>query len=389
MTPDSGARDKHFLRRALVLARRGGKTHPNPQVGAVLVRDGRIVGEGFHRGIGTPHAETAAFAAAGEQARGATIYVTLEPCAHTTAADGSLRTPCALRCIQAGVVRVVCALTDPDSRVAGRGFERLHEAGIAVTVGVCDDAARQLLRAYVKHRTTGLPYVTHKAALTLDGKIAAPSGDSKWVTSAPARRYAHRALRARSDALVVGVGTVLADDPKLTTRLPSGNGPDPVRVLIDSRLRTPPTAKAVRAARSSPVGTLVLAVAGLADAGRRAALEAAGAQVVLVSADPESGRVDVREAARLLAGRGLLAVLLESGGELAASWWQAGLVDEVSFFVAPKIIGGRGSATPVGGDGLGAAMANAVTLDRLTIRRFGPDIALEGKVDARYVYRNH
>ncbi len=388
MTP-APAPDEHFLRRALVLARRGGKTHPNPQVGAVIVREGRIVGEGFHQGVGTPHAEAAAFAIAGERARGATIYVTLEPCAHTVAADGSPRTPCALRCLEAGVARVVCALSDPDPRVSGRGFERLRAAGVEVTVGVCEDAARHLLRAYVKQRTTGLPYVTHKAALTLDGKIAARSGDSKWITSAPARRYVHRVLRGRSDALVVGVGTVLADDPELTTRLSSGNGRDAMRVLIDSRLRTPPAAKAVRAARSSLAGTMIVAAEGITDEGRRAALEAAGAEVVFVPSDAESGRVDVREVARLLGARGLLAVLLESGGELAASFWRAGLVDEVSFFVAPKIIGGRGSATPVGGDGISAAMANAVTLDKLTVRRFGPDIALEGKVDARYVYRNH
>lgn len=387
MTPVLAA-DEHFLRRALVLARRGDRTHPNPQVGALIVQEGRIVGEGFHRGVGTPHAEAAAFAVAGKQARGATIYVTLEPCAHTVRTDGSPRTPCALRCLDAGVARVVCALTDPDPRVAGRGFERLRAGGVAVTVGICENAARQLLRAYIKHRTTGLPYVTHKAALTLDGKIAASSGDSKWVTSAPARRHVHRALRARSDALVVGVGTILADDPELTTRLASGNGRDAMRVVIDSRLRTPPAARVVQATRTSAAGTIIVAAEG-ADDSRRGALEAAGAEVVLLPVAAENTRVDVRAAARLLAGRGLLAVLLESGGELAASFWQAGLVDEVSFFVAPKIIGGRGSPTPVGGDGLSARMTNAIMLDKLTIRRFGPDIALAGKVDARYVYRNH
>jgi diaminohydroxyphosphoribosylaminopyrimidine deaminase/5-amino-6-(5-phosphoribosylamino)uracil reductase len=196
-------------------------------------------------------------------------------------------------------------------------------------------------------------------------------------------------LRGRSDAVVVGIGTILADDPELTTRLASGNGCDAVRVVIDSRLRTPPAAKAVQAVRSSLAGTIIVAAERIADESRHAALEAAGAEVVLVPSDAASGRVDVRAVARLLAERGLLAVLLESGGELAASFWQAGLVDEVSFFVAPKIIGGRDAATPVGGDGLSAAMANAVTLEELTIRRFGQDIALEGKVDAQYVYRNH
>jgi diaminohydroxyphosphoribosylaminopyrimidine deaminase/5-amino-6-(5-phosphoribosylamino)uracil reductase len=361
--------------RALALARRGGRVHPNPQVGCVLVKGGRIVGEGWHKGVGTPHAEQAAIEDAGpEAARGATAYVTLEPCAHTVRPDGTPRTPCAERCVAAGVAGVVCAMEDPDPRVAGRGFARLRDAGISVEVGTLGDTARALLRGYVKQRTTSLPYVLHKAAMTFDGKIAAMGGDSKWVTGEKARAYVHRHLRDRCDAVVVGVGTVLADDPSLTTRLRSGrNGHDPVRVVVDSALRTPLGAKVARP------GTLVLAAEGRFSEDDRARLEDTGAEVLSLPAGPD-GRVSIEAALRLLAERGLYDVLLEAGGELAAGFYAAGLVDRALFFVAPKIIGGRDAPTPVGGEGVGRAMSGALRLGRVTVRRFGDDVALEADV---------
>lgn len=368
--------DEGWMARALAVARRGGHTHPNPAVGALVVKRGRLLGAGWHKGVGTPHAEAAAFADAGpDAARGATVYVTLEPCAHFARVDGTPRHPCAARCIEAGVARVVAAMEDPDPQVAGRGFAMLREAGIEVAVGVCEAAAREHLRAYVKQRTTGLPWVLHKAAMTLDGKIAAPGGDSKWVTGPEARGYVHRKLRHRCDAVVVGAGTVLADDPSLTTRLPSKrNGHNPLRVVIDSALRTPPGAKA-----AGP-GTLFLCAAGGQDsAGRRAQLVATGAEAVEVAAGPD-GRVAPEPAMRLLAARGVYDVLLESGGELAAAFWEAGLVDRALFFVAPKVIGGAAAPTPVGGAGLSEAMAGARPLGRLGVRRFGADIALEADV---------
>ncbi len=361
------AEDGRWMRRALHLARLG-RTHPNPMVGAVIVADGRIVGEGYHHGVGTPHAETVAFAVAGDAARGATIYVTLEPCAHTVGANGEPRIPCAARCIAAGVRRVVAAMEDPDSRVAGSGFRRLREAGIEVVVGVEEARARALNAAYSHHRRTGLPYITHKTAMTLDGKIALPGGDSQWVTGAASRLYAHR-RRDRADALVVGIGTVLYDDPSLTTRLPDGNGHDPFRVVIDSGLRTPTTAKIARS------GTLVIAAEGAADAQRQRALEDVGVEVVVAPADSE-GRVEVTWVARHLAERGLLDVLLESGGGLAASFWDAGLVCRALYFIAPKIVGGEKSMTPIGGRGRDY-MRDARILGKVTIRRFGPDVALE------------
>jgi diaminohydroxyphosphoribosylaminopyrimidine deaminase/5-amino-6-(5-phosphoribosylamino)uracil reductase len=362
------------MRRALTLAARA-RTHPNPMVGAVVVKDGRIVGEGWHKGyvdgISTPHAEAMALAAAGEAAQGATMYVTLEPCSHFTKSDGTPRTPCSERCIRAGVVRIVAAMEDPDERVSGTGFAAMRAVGISVVVGVEEARARILNHAYIRHRTTGLPYITHKAAMTLDGKIAAVGGDAKWITGEVSRAYVHR-LRHRADALITGIGTVFADDPQLTTRLPGGNGKDPLRVIIDSRLRLPETAKV------AGMGTLVIGTEG-SDPSRIAAIEATGAEVVTVPANA-SGRVEVTAAARLLAERGLFTVLLESGGELAAAFWEAGLVNRALFFIAPKVIGGAVAATPVGGAGVSHCMADAIRVQDFKVRRFGSDVALEAEV---------
>ena len=365
--PEGVASDLGWMRRALRLAAKGRWTHPNPHVGAVVVRDGEVVGEGFHPRKGEPHAEAFAFAGAGDRAQGATLYVTLEPCSFT----GGGRTPCVVRCLNAGVARVVGAMTDPDPRVGGEGFRQLREAGVEVTVGVGEGEARALNFAYIHQRVTGLPFVTHKAALTLDGKIAATGGDSRWVTGEAARRHVHR-LRDRCDAVVVGVGTVLADDPSLTTRLPRGNGHDPLRVIIDSSLRTPPTAKV------AGYGTIIITTPA-APTEQAEALQATGAEIVTVGAD-SAGRVDVVQAMRLLSDRGRYDVLLESGGRLAASLWAAGLVNRVLYFVAPKVIGGGVAPTPVDGDGLSERMADAARLGRLTVRRFGDDLALTGDV---------
>ncbi len=360
------------MRRALVLARRS-RTHPNPMVGAVVVKDGRLVGEGWHKGAGTPHAEAAAFADADEASRGATIYVTLEPCSHTHNKDGSPRISCVSRCIDAGVSRVIIAMVDPDERVSGTGIAQLRSAGIDVSVGLEEKTAHALNAAYVKQRTTGYPYITHKTAMTLDGKIAATGGDSRWITGEHARAWAHRHLRNRADAILVGVGTVLADNPSLTTRLPGGNGHHPLRVIVDSGLRTPVTAKV------ASVGALFLAAEGKSTHARIIAMQATGAEVLELPPDA-NGYVDVEAAARLLAERGKYNVLLEGGGELASAFWQAKLIDKAVFFIAPKIIGGREARSPVEGAGLSRFMAEAATLKSMTIRRLGQDIALEGEV---------
>lgn len=391
MTDESAAPTflaKERMRRALALAKRGKFTHPNPKVGAVLVKNGAVVGEGWHVRPGTPHAEAMAFAAAGENARGATLYVTLEPCAHTQNADGSPRTSCAERCVVAGISHLVCAMQDPDPRTSGRGFALLRDAGIAVTNGVAEAEASALNRPFIKHRETGLPYVLHKAAMTLDGKIATTTGSSRWITGGESRAYVHRALRNTTDAIVVGVGTVLADDPSLTVRFgESKKAPEsvasqdppptrwnvhaPLRVVIDSELRIPSVAKVV-----AP-GTLIYSTDSSITRSRVGEITGRGAEVVLLPPGPDGRRVDLPEMARHLAReRGALSLLLESGSELTAGFYAARLVDTALFFIAPKLVGGRDAPTPIGGDGLTNDMNGAFRTGAMRVKRLGTDIAI-------------
>jgi diaminohydroxyphosphoribosylaminopyrimidine deaminase / 5-amino-6-(5-phosphoribosylamino)uracil reductase len=373
--------DIRFLRRALTLTRRV-RTHPNPCVGAVVVDSGEIVGEGWTRsrpGVGL-HAEGEALDRAGTRARGATLYVTLEPCCHTRRPDGSARTPCTQRIIEAGVKRVVCCIADPNPLVDGQGFAQLRAAGITVEVGLLSERAEEAHAAFLKHQRTGLPRVTHKAALSLDGKISSTRNAPTALTGPEARAAVHR-LRNRVDAVIVGVGTILADDPLLTTRLP-GNRPghDPVVVVFDTHLRTPSTARICRP------GTLLITcnpssreeragypAAGCEEGRKRSASREMGTEILTVPPDSH-GRPDVREALRALAARGLLDVLLESGGALAASFWEAGLVDRAVFFVAPTVLGGSDAPSPVDGAGL----PRSVRLTGVRTRRYGEDIAIFG-----------
>ncbi len=344
------------MRRALRLTNRV-KAHPSPAVGVVIVHGGELVSEGWTYHTPKVHAEAMALGLAGERARGATLYTTLEPCSHWMRPDGSERVPCTHHCIQAGVARVVAATLDPNPQVCGDGFAQLQAAGIALTVGVCEEQAKEAHRAFLKHQMTGLPFVTHKAAMTLDGKLAASHSAPLAITSEPARRAVHR-LRAKSDAVIVGVGTVLADDPELTVRSVRGSNPTPV--IFDSQLRTPQTARLNRP------GTLILTC--VENTPRW------DAEILTLPADA-SGRVSVPAALALLAERGLLELLLESGGALATAFWAANAVDRALFFVAPKLIGGSHAPTPLDGAGLPAP----IELDRLRIRRYGPDLALEGR----------
>lgn len=370
------ALDEIHMRRALRLAALGRHASPNPMVGCVLVgEDGRVVAEGYHVRPGTGHAEAVALGRAGERARGATAYVTLEPCSHHARTP-----PCADALIRAGVGRVVAAVLDPDERVSGSGVARLEAAGIPVTVGVCRDAALLLNAAYIKHRTTGLPYVILKTAMTLDGRIATASGDSRWITSPVTRLWVHRRLRDRCDAVVVGVGTVLSDDPALTTRLAHREGRNPLRVVVDTHLRTPPAAAVVREGLAD--GLTLIACGEGADPARRAEMEAAGAVVFELPLDA-AGRVDLRALLAELGGsRGLTSVVIEGGSELAAGFLSAGLVDEYITCIAPKVIGGAGAPGPVGGAGLSALMSGALTLEEVTVRRSGPDVIVRGRVAA-------
>ena len=355
-----------FMRRALRLARRGlGRTSPNPVVGAVVVRDGRIVGEGYHAQCGGPHAEVVALQKAGPRARGATVYVTLEPCSHHGRTP-----PCTAALIEARVAEVFYAVGDPDPRVAGRGARRLSRADIAVHEGPLGDEARRLNEAYFKHRLSGMPFVTLKMAVTLDGKVATRTGSSLYITGEPARRAAHR-LRREADAVMVGVGTVLADDPSLTTRLVRGR--DAVRVILDPQARTPPNARVIAA--DSPADCLVV-VGPRAPSARCEALASAGAAVIR---SPGAGsRLDLRAALAKLADRGLLSVLCEGGPTIAAALIEERLVDKVILFMAPKVIGGQQAPTAVEGRGIGR-LAEAWQLAFERVRRVGEDIMIEAR----------
>lgn len=362
-------RDLRWMDRALEQAARGvGLTSPNPAVGAVLVVDDRVVGEGAHLRAGGPHAEAAALAEAGGAARGATCYVTLEPCAHFGRTP-----PCADALIQAGVARVVVAGRDPNPAVDGRGLARLREAGVSVTTGVRAAEARALNRAFLFAVGRRRPHVTLKSALSLDGKIAAADGQSRWITGEAARLEGHR-LRFEADAVLVGVGTVLADDPQLTVRHPDRPAKEPLRVVADSRLRTPTGARVVHA--GDPARTVIACVAP-APAERAARLAETGVQVLELPA--ESGRVDLGALLEALRGRDVLGVLVEGGSELGGALAEAGLIDRVAFFLAPRLLGGRDAPGPLGGRG--RPLKEALALAHVTTRAVGEDLLVEGDVE--------
>lgn len=313
--------DSDYIRLALTLAERGRQTtRPNPMVGAVVVRDGQILGRGYHAEPGGPHAEVAAIEDAGGCVRGSTVYVTLEPCC----VQG--RTPaCTDLLIDRGVTRVVCCHADPDTRVSGEGFARLREAGVEVEVGVLEDVAEALNEVYLAHRRTGRPFVTLKLAQSIDGSIATRQGDSRWITGRLARTRGHQ-MRAEAQAVMVGVATVLADDPALTVR--HVDGADPLRVVVDSQLQTPPDAACLPA--------MIVTTSEDTEASRR--LEAAGAEVVQVGAD-DTGRPSVSALMEYLGARDVIHVLVEGGSRLAASCLKAGAVDRVAMFAAPRVLG--------------------------------------------------
>jgi diaminohydroxyphosphoribosylaminopyrimidine deaminase/5-amino-6-(5-phosphoribosylamino)uracil reductase len=353
--------DENYMRRAIILARKGvGRTAPNPAVGCVIVRDGSIVGEGWHRRAGTPHAEVHALVQAGALARGADVYVTLEPCAHCGKTP-----PCAATLIAAGVGRVIAGMVDPNPKVCGKGMEMLRAAGIPVTIGVLEQECRLLNEPFIKHVTTGLPFVICKVALTLDGRIATATGDSKWVTNEQSRRYVHR-LRSSVDAIMVGSGTVRADDPELTSRIPGGR--DPLRVIVDSALSLPAESKVFHL--DSPVRTVVATLAP--SAGGAGMLEALGVEVLACGAS--KGRVDLVDLMRQLGARGVQSILLEGGATLAGEALRQGLIDKFLFFYASKIVGGEAPG-PFAGPGA-ETMAAALRLRDLRLRRFGTDLLL-------------
>lgn len=360
--------DERFMQRALALARRGmGKTSPNPAVGAVLVRKGCIIAEGWHKRAGGPHAEI--FALRGTNARGATLYVTMEPCC-----TWGKTPPCTDAIIAAGVKRVVVAALDPNPKHDGRGLKVLRRVGIRVESGLLADEATAMNEVFNKWVTTGMPFVIAKAAMSLDGKIATRTGDSKWITSKAARREAHK-IRAHVDAVMVGANTVIRDDPQLTLRH-GVHGKQPWRVVVDARGRMPTSAKVFNVTQRKR--TIVLTTK-LASVRWRRHLALLGVDVVIVK--KTEGHVDLQAALRFLGEMDVTSVLVEGGGELLGSLFDAWLVDKVALLFAPIVIGGRDAVTAVAGEGA-ATVARAVRMRDCRWRRIGKDEVLaEARVE--------
>ena len=359
--------DEYYMRKALRLARRGlGKTRPNPMVGAVLVRNGEIIGQGYHRRYGGNHAEINAIQDAGGEVSGATLYVTLEPCCH----HQKKTPPCLDALLRGNIGRVVIGTVDPNPLVNGRSIEILDQRGIETRVGVLEEECAKLNEVYFKYMKTGLPFVTLKFAQTLDGRIASATGDSRWISSESSRRLAHR-LRSLHDAVLVGVGTVLADDPELTVRQVEGR--NPLRIVADSRLRIPLSARVLR---EQDVAPTIIATTSRADAEKLPSLREMGVEVLTVDED-EKGEVDLKGLLRILGGRGISSILVEGGASIITSLLHQQLVDKVIVFIAPKIMG-RGIET-VGDLGI-SAVGQALKLSFVRTYRSGDDLVIEAKV---------
>jgi diaminohydroxyphosphoribosylaminopyrimidine deaminase / 5-amino-6-(5-phosphoribosylamino)uracil reductase len=355
--------DLGHMRAALTLARRGlGEVWPNPAVGCVIVREGRVVGRGWTQPGGRPHGESEALARAGEAARGATAYVSLEPCCHWGKTP-----PCTDALIAAGIARVVLPIEDPDPRVSGQGIARLRDAGIAVVTGLCAAEAAELNAGFFLRMAEGRPLVTLKLATTLDGKLATHSGESRWITGELARARAH-ALRAAHDAVMIGSNTAIADDPLLTCRLPGLEQRSPVRIIVDSRLRVPLTLRLV--ADAGQIATWIVTLKE-GEAARKEAFRSCGVELIEVGPNGGAG-IDLAEALQALGARGLTRVLVEGGSVLAASLLRDELVDRVAWFRAPRVIGGDGipAAAPCGLQRL----ADTPSFRRTGLEELGEDV---------------
>ncbi len=370
---------EQYMKQALALARlAAGCTTPNPLVGAVIVKDGQIIGQGYHHLAGTPHAEIHALRQAGEQAQGATLYVTLEPCCHSGRTG-----PCTAAILAAGITTVVVAITDPNPLVAGQGLRILRDHGVEVIDGICCLEAVKLNETFIKWVSTKMPFVLLKTAMTLDGKIATTAHKSQWITGEQARSRVHQ-LRNQYDGILVGIGTVLADDPLLTTRLPNGEGCQPTRIIVDSLARTPLNSQVVLN-KQAPT---IICVTEAAPQERVQALQKQGVEVWLNPAGP--GGVDLRWLFAKLARRPLTSILIEGGAGVNSSALAANLVDKVEWFIAPKIFGGAAAPSPVGGKGV-TETADAYQLEEITTSFLGDDLLLSGYMknrEARDVYRS-
>lgn len=359
--------NESFMRMALELAELGwGKTNPNPLVGAVIVKNGEIIGKGYHEAIGSAHAEIVALNNATKDVKGGTLYVNLEPCSHYGRTP-----PCAEAIIRSGISEVIIGMEDPNPKVSGKGITMLREAGINVTTGVLADESMELNEIFIKYITQKLPFVMLKSAMTLDGKISSENGDSKWISGEASRTFVHK-IRDRFAAIMVGINTVIMDDPSLTTRLKDKSGKDPVRIIVDTKGKIPFDCKALNSDSNSRI---ILATTAQLDSNKESKLLNMG--VDIIKTDVLDDGVDLKTLMTELYKREIDSVLLEGGGTLNAAALKAEIVDKIMMFIAPKIIGGKDAKTPVEGTGI-PMMMDAIKLKNINIKKFDEDLMIEG-----------
>ncbi len=361
-----------YMERAIQLAKRGiGYTSPNPLVGAVIVKDGRIIGEGYHEIYGGAHAEVNAFKNATEDVKKSTMYVSLEPCSHYGKTP-----PCVNAIIEKGVSKVIIAMKDPNPVVAGKGIQKLRENNIEVIVGILEEEAKKLNEIFIKYISTKLPFCIMKTAMTLDGKIASYTGDAKWINNVLSRKYVHE-IRHRVCGIMVGIGTVLSDDPFLTTRLEDKEGKNPIRIIVDTTCKVPLGAKVFD---PNVKGKTIVATTEFANKEKIKAIKEKGADVIITPIKDD--RVDLLYLMKELGERKIDSVLLEGGSTLNYTALKEEIVDKVISFIAPKILGGKRAKTPVGGEGIGY-IKDAIQLHSINIKRFNEDIMVEGYIEKR------
>jgi len=361
--------DKYFMKMALALAKKGqGFTSPNPMVGAVVVNDGRVVGKGYHRAVGEAHAEINAINDAGIASKGATLYVSLEPCNHTGRTP-----PCSTEICKAGINRVVIAMNDPNPDVKGGGIDYIQSQGIEVTSGVCEEEAKRLNEAFIKYVTKKRPFVIVKCASTLDGRIATRTGDSRWISGEESRAFVHR-LRHAVDGIMVGINTVKKDNPALTTRLQDMKGRDPVRIILDTNLSMPEEAKVLRLDSDSDI---IIITGDSVSGDKKIKLESQGAKII--EAPVKDNLIDLDELMNSLGALGITSLLIEGGSRVIASALSAKIVDKVVFFYAPKILGGDDGVPVCKGPGPDL-MDGCIPVKNINVRRFGDDVMIEGYI---------
>lgn len=358
--------DAIYMAKALELAKKGtGYTNPNPLVGAVIVKEGKIIGEGYHKCYGDAHAEINAFKSAREKVDGATLYVNLEPCSHYGKTP-----PCAQAIVEKGIKKVVIAMKDPNPLVSGRGIEIMEKHGIEVITGILEDEALKLNEIFIKYINTKIPFCLLKTAMTLDGKIATSTGDSKWITGESSRKIVHQ-IRHHFSAIMVGVNTVIVDNPLLTARLEGKKSKNPIRIIVDSRGRIPLDANVLKCDSDTPT---IIATTEQINKEKKIAIEKKGAQVLIIPS--EKGKVSLKRLMKELGQRQIDSVLLEGGSTLNYSALKEGIVDKIMTFIAPKILGGSKAKTPVGGSGIDF-VKDAFMLKDMQFEKCGEDLIIE------------